>query len=631
MQGGVAVARRVATPGLALVVALMTWRDVNFRPVDSLDPSWQAALHMVAHRGMDALVFTYGPLGFVAQGVGYYPWTVALSSAYLCGVGMVLGAALISVLRRTIGLPAAAVVAFVLVSATRDLGVTYQVVVAVVVAAFGLLRGDHSVQAERILVVAGGVVAGTHVLVKFNAGVTVLGVGAVTALLVGRRGWRSEATFLGTAVGSLVAGWVATGNGLGRLVGFLERSVQVASGYSQAMGIEADGRGGYATVAALVTVLLVALGWAASRGWPRDRRLGLAATGALSFYAAFKLGFVRHDSHDVSFFGEALVVGTALAAGAASRAGAPTVGAWPWIRRAVAVVATIALLVPLLSASKLKIPRILDPSPALARVGDDLPVLASKASMDRAIARGRTNLVGRYYKLSPAILGALRGHTVHVHPWEAGIAWAYPDIRWRPLPVFQEYTAYTADLDRLNADFLSGPRAPERILTQELSIDRRNVDWESPAAMVAIACHYREVVAEVKWQVLERVPTRCGPALPLAVVKASVGDTVPVPETPGREVLVIARISGLDNSVFYGLRSALWRAPEVHVTLNGRRRYRIVPGTAPNGLVVRAPDRLGFSQPFKLESATFLRVSQQEGIGLSSHLSIEFDVIPVLN
>ena len=97
-------------------------------------------------------------------------------------------------------------------------------------------------------------------------------------------------------------------------------------------------------------------------------------------------------------------------------------------------------------ASKLKIPRILDPSPALARVGDDLPVLASKGSMDRAIARGRANLVGRYYHLSPAILGALRGHTVHVHPWEAGIAWAYPDIRWRPLPVFQEYTAYTAEL-----------------------------------------------------------------------------------------------------------------------------------------------------------------------------------------
>jgi hypothetical protein len=46
---------------------------------------------------------------------------------------------------------------------------------------------------------------------------------------------------------------------------------------------------------------------------------------------------------------------------------------------------------------------------------------------------------------------------------------------------------------------------------------------------------------------------------------------------------------------------------------------------------VRSPDRLGFSQPFKPESATFLRVSQQEGFGLTSHLSIEFVVIPVLN
>jgi hypothetical protein len=627
VQGGVAVARRAATPVLALLVGFMTWRDVNFLPVDSLDPSWQAALHMAAHRHMDALIFTYGPLGFVGQSVGYYPWTTLLSAIYVCGVSMALAAALISALRRTIGLPAAAVAAYLLVAASRDLGVTDQVVVAVVVAVFGLLRGDHGARAQRVLVVAGGLVAGTHLLVKFNAGVTVFGVGAATAWFVGRRGWRSEVTFLGTAVGSMVAGWLLTGNGLGQLVGFLARSGQVASGYSQAMGIEGEGRGGYYVFAAAVTVILGGLAWVGSRSWKRDARLALAAAGALWLFAGFKLGFVRHDSHDVSFFGEALIVGAALAAGAAAGTG----DVWTWVRRGVAVACTIVLLVGLLSSSGHDIAEIANPLPALGRAGDDLPILSSRASMDRAIRKGRANLVARYYKLSPAILGALRGHTVHIHPWEAGIAWAYPDIRWRPLPVFQEYTAYTADLDHLNADFLSGPRAPERILTQEISIDRRNVDWESPAATVALVCHYRQVVAEVQWQVLERVPNRCGPAQTLDVVKASVGDTVPVPETPGRQVLVVARISGLDHSVFYGLRSALWRAPEVYVSLNGRRRFRIVPGTAPDGLIVRAPDRLGFSQPFNPESSTFVRVNQQEGFGLSSHLSIEFVAIPVLN
>ncbi len=621
------MARRAAAPGLALLVAFMTWRDINFRPVDSLDPSWQAALHMAAHRHLDPLVFTYGPLGFVAQGVGYYPWTTFLSAVYICAVTTALAAALLSALRRTIGLPAAAVAAFVLVSAIRALGVTDMVVVAVVVTAFGLLRGDQSERAQRVLVVAGGAVAGVHLLVKFNTGVTAFAVGATAAWFVGRRGWRSEATFIATALGSLVAGWILSGNGLGQLVGFFARSAQIASGYSASMGIETMGRGSYYAFAAVVAAVLVALAWGVSRGWPRDSRLALGLVGVIWFYGAFKLGFVRHDGHDIAFFGETLAVGATLAAGTA----AGGTGAWRWVRKVMGVAGTVVLLVALLAVSDLDIPTIVNPLPGLARAGADLPILASRASMDREMAKSRSNLARRYYKLSPAILGALRGRTVHVHPWEAGIAWAYPEMRWRPLPVFQEYSAYTAELDQLNADFLNGPRAPERILTQELSIDRRNVDWESPAAMVAMVCRYRQVVAEAKWQVLERVPNRCGPSQTLAVVKAQVGDNVKVPETPGREVLVLAKISGLDNSILYGLRSTLWRAPEVYVSLNGPRRYRIVPGTAANGLIVRSPDRLGFSQPFKTESATFLRVNQQEGFGLTSHLSIEFVVIPVLN
>jgi hypothetical protein len=628
VQGGVAGARRAAAPALGLLVALLTWRDVNFRPVDSLDPSWQAALHMVAHRHMHALIFTYGPLGFLGQGVGYYRWTVVLAALYLVTVTAALATALIAVLRRDVGLPAAAVAAFVLVSATRDLGVTDQVVVAVTIAAFGVLRGDHSERAERILVAVAGVVAGTHLLVKFNVGVTVALVGAVVAWSAGRRGWRSEATFAGAALGSLLAGWVLTGNGLTGLAPFLSRSMQVASGYSEAMGIEANGRGGYLALAGGVSVLLLVLGWAATRGWPAARRRALAAGGVLWLYAAFKLGFVRHDSHDVVFFGEALVIG-AVFAGAAARRPSPTV-VWTWIRRGLAGAGTVVLLVALLVTSKLAVPTILNPGPALGRLGGDLPVLVSPGAAAREIAKGRANLQRRYYALSPAVLAALRGHTVHIHPWEAGIAWAYPEIRWRPLPVFQEYTAYTADLDHLNADYLSGPNAPERILTQEISIDIRNPDWESPAAVVAIACHYRQLVTEPKWQVLERVPNRCGAPTTLAVVHARTGDNIAVPDTPGKDVLVVARISGLDHSLFYRLRSTLWRAAQVHVSLNGRRRWRVVPGTAPDGLLVRAPmERLGFSQPFAPESATFLRVTQPDGFGLSSHLSIEFVAVPV--
>ena len=640
------MARRLSTPLVGLLLALLTWREVNFTPVDSLDPSWQAALHMAAHFGLpfEGLVFTYGPLGFLAQPVAHYPTTILLSSFYVFGVGLAACAALVSVLRRSIGLPAAGVATFLLVAAARDLGVIDVVVVAVVVAAFGLLRGDHAARTEEILVVAGGVVAGIHLLVKFNTGVTVLVVGAATAWVVGRRPWRSGAMYLGAALASLVAGWLLTANSIADLVPFFGRSMQVASGYSEAMAIEAEGRGIFYPVAGVVAAIVAALGWWASRGWVTSRRVAMGMAGVLWLFAAFKLGFVRHDRHDIAYFAEAMLVGAVLASAVfastelASTELASTVLAGSvavslaGLRKAVPAVAFVGLVVAYAMATGPDAAAIVNPGPEVARAAEDIFVLATEASRERAIARGRANLRSRYYHLPPLILNALRGHTVHIRPWEAGIAWAYPEIRWRPVPVFQEYTAYTAELDELNASFLRGPRAPERILAEEKTVDIRNPDWESPATVVAILCHYRQLVADDHWQVLERVPDRCGPARTLAVVRAEVGDTVPIPDMSGREALLVARVTGLDHSLLYRLRSTLWRTPETYVILQGRRRSRLVPGTAPNGLIVRTPDdKLGFSQPFATESAHYLRVEQDTGVGLSSRLTIEFAIIPVLN
>jgi hypothetical protein len=620
------VVHRASTPVLGVLLAFLTWRHTNFLPVDSLDPSWQAALHMAAHDRVpfNRIVFTFGPLGFLAQPEGFYASTMVLSALYVFTVQASLCAALVSVLRRTIGLPVAVIATFLLVALGHTLGVINAVVVAVFVTAFGLLRGDHSVRTQRVLVAAGGVVAGTHLLIKLNTGVTVFIVGAVTALFVERRAWQPGAIFLVTAVGSLVTGWLVTGNGLSDLAAFFDRSWQVASGYSEAMTVETGARVIFYPAAAVVIAGVVALAWRASRTWPAHRRIGLVLAGGMWLFAAFKLGFVRHDSHDVEFFGQVLLVGGVLA-------GAVAVPAARWWN-GVPALATVAFLTAHFMASGAHALSGIDPVGELARAGEDISVLSSPASRARAVQRARTNLRSRYYHLTPSIVSVLRGHTIHIRPWETGIAWAYPEFRWQPVPVFQEYSAYTAGLDGIDAAFLRSPDAPERILTQPLAIDIRNPDWESPAAMVAIVCHYRELLADHPWQVLGRVANRCGSERSLGVVKARVGETVSVPETGNRNELVVARIEGLDYSMIYGLRSTLWRAPEVHVRLDGGRRNRLVPGTARNGLIVRAPrDRLGFSQPFAPDSANLLRVERESGLGLNEDLTIEFVAIPVLN
>ena len=89
-------------------------------------------------------------------------------------------------------------------------------------------------------------------------------------------------------------------------------------------------------------------------------------------------------------------------------------------------------------------------------------------------------------------LAAVAGQTVHIDQWQTVAAFAYPEMRWSPLPVFQSYSAYTTALDEINADRLRRAAAPTRILRERFddldgtpyAVDRRFVWFEIPAAML---------------------------------------------------------------------------------------------------------------------------------------------------
>jgi hypothetical protein len=90
-----------------------------------------------------------------------------------------------------------------------------------------------------------------------------------------------------------------------------------------------------------------------------------------------------------------------------------------------------------------------------------------------------------------------------------------------PLPVFQEYNAYTKTLDRVNADALGSRSGPERILHENTqlvdpsyptaTIDNRYPTWDPPEKSLAMLCNYVPLQTTARWQVLGRVPDRCGP------------------------------------------------------------------------------------------------------------------------
>jgi hypothetical protein len=231
--------------------------------------------------------------------------------------------------------------------------------------------------------------------------------------------------------------------------------------------------------------------------------------------------------------------------------------------------------------------------------------LFSPGRRDTLIGFGRAAMESSY-GLAPRGLAALRGHTVAVEPWEIGAAWAYR-LDWHPLPVFQNYSAYTPALDRLNAEAVEDPDGPERILRHNTlvvqpefpsaDLDDRFLGWDPPEQARAVLCNFAPLWADERWQVLARVPDRCGPERELGTASAAAGEAVRVP-APGPGKVVFARIDGADVSGLERVQTFLFHAASRQAVVNGETRYRLVPETAGDGLLLRAAPGIVEPGPF---------------------------------
>jgi hypothetical protein len=239
------------------------------------------------------------------------------------------------------------------------------------------------------------------------------------------------------------------------------------------------------------------------------------------------------------------------------------------------------------------------------------------------------------YRLDGPTRGALEGHTVAVEPWEAGVAWAY-ELEWDPLPVFQNYSAYTSELDRLNAAAVESPDGPERILRENQllvlpefptpDLDGRYPGWDPPEQARAVLCNFAPLHTTERWQVLGRVPDRCGPPRPIGSVQSRYGEVVAVP-APGAGEVVFARIQGAGVGGLELLTSLILHARVRQVVVNGSRTYRLLPETAGDGLLLRADPRLTAT-----EGPTFSPVPQARTLelgGAGGKLRYEFFAMSV--
>jgi hypothetical protein len=372
--------------------------------------------------------------------------------------------------------------------------------------------------------------------------------------------------------------WLAAGQSLGDLPGWLRGSWRLASGYQEAMAIErTDSAVGYVLA---VLVALVA-GTAAVRLARRDRGLvalgvGLLVLAALEF--GFKHGFTRHDAgHEPSFF----IIGGFLLVGLARYA-----------RRPVAVLVAAGLTLAVVPSG---IERF-DPFAARDRWRASAEAALNDGYRRDLLANAKREARARY-AIPPALVAETVGHPVSVDPWEATAAWAY-SMEWRPVPVFQSYSAYTAELDEMNARAIAAAPADQVVLREDREIlDDRNARWETPRYLLALACDYTPGARDGRWSLLRHGPDRCAEPRTAGSREVRAGEAVDVPAAGPGEI-VVARFTPRPDDVLSTVGNALLKDwSPLHATVDGQR-FRLPEALAGGPLMVSVPAELGWAPPF---------------------------------
>jgi hypothetical protein len=579
-----------------LIVALLGWRVGMNQPGPGLDPSWNAGLAMGVDQGLHwgrDVVFTYGPLGFLQTQLVWFSDQTVLSFLYSGLIYVVFCIGLVWALRRRLPLLLACLGAFVVVAVLPLLELS---LLSALLASARLLEpgAEHTPRQLNGFVLAAAAFAAPAALIKLSTG-PLVAVVLLLALIGARAGARRIVAYVVLLAALLAVLWAATGQSFGDVPTFVGGTLQVSGGYSSAMLRSTDvaaWKVTAATIAAMaLTIALVLAAWRAEyrdRGarWTTTLAVGLAA------FAIYKEGIVRVDAgHLTVLFANACVLWIVVGFRVGRR--------W-WVPATAVVVFAISLpLRPAGTADNLNFVS------NVRFAVDQARSLVSPGRREATMESGRSGMQGTY-ALTPAALRALRGHSVAVEPWEIAAAWAYR-LDWKPLPVFQNYSAYTADLDRRNSELVEDPDGPERLLQENQQVvdsefptadlDDRFAGWDPPEQARAVLCNFVPMVGDERWQVLGRVPDRCGAPRQVGTAEAAAGEPVDVP-APGRGEVVFVRIDGAGVSGLESLQTFLFHAASRHATVNGSTRYRLVPETAGDGLLLRAAPGIVRPGPF---------------------------------
>jgi hypothetical protein len=603
---------------LVVGVFFLSWQTVTLQPSLGLDYSWTAGLAMAAHSGIsfgNHLVFTLGPLGFISTNPIWYADSGELAFLYLIALRIGLAAAVYAAARRSYGAFWGFVITILVATVIEANGLTSVVSIVWLIAATLIIERPPGVRASTAVAAAGGGLAAFELLIKVSVGGELSAMVAVLALTMAGSWRRYIAASVSAFIVVLLLGWMVSGQSIGVLPDYIHNAARIVSGYSSAMVDDQSAIRWQYPVALIAFLLGLAGALYTTRNATSRQRIGVAGLWVVFAFFEFKEAFQRHDAaHGATYF-------TALLG---------AVVAYRFLRgnRMIGLGMLGVMLAFAVSAQNQTWSSMIDPFGDAETAFTQIKQVFDTSERNRTIAAGRA-VITSAIPLDAKTLALLHDKTVAVAPFEAVLAWAY-HLSWTPLPVFQSYATYTTGLDQLNANAAASAEAPERILLLAgADIDGRIPQFDEPLTERTILCRYQELHTAMWWDVLARGPNRCGPPVAMSTVKAAWGQEVPVPSPPNEHTLITVRIGGVQVGGLERLRAFLYKARERFILIGGVA-HRLVPGTAGDGLVLRAPAGADFSPPFSVAPNVASIAVKLEGSQPSGQpITYSFYAVPV--
>ena len=569
------VVRCIATAAV-IAAALLTF-PFEALPLGApgIDSGWQWVVNTASQHGWvfgRDVVFTYGPLGWLAtpQDVGRH---LVLANAFRIALQALLTVcALWFLARYRRPIP---ILAFTLLwTVAGSVGLRFEGLVVLVVA---LMMVTSLKMGRNWPVAAAALIAGIVLFVKTSLGistVTTIAIGA--ALIWKRRGFKAPAiaatVFVGTA--GILTGVLFPSFSVVRT--WISLALEVVDGYAAAASII----GPQLPLITGVILLLGCLGGAAliSRRVPE---FGLTAVILMpSLLITFRLAFVRQDGHQYLF------VPFVIALLAIAALGAP--------RRVALGLCVTGLMTVVIGTTFGALPFGPSDLPKTLVFGHRGPANITRLlQMDHTrktlAERSHANLEDLILPSEWTQMLQSTAHGMTVIPWELMYAPAN-NLPFQPLRSMQLYSAYTPVLDRLTAQGLSGPGAPDFVLDDFAPVGKRRALLDAPATWRALYLHYRLIrfdpdrsllLLEHRPQPLPHTWRDQGKA---ALEIGGPGISVPASPHP-----VFAEIDASLN-LFGRLNKSFFRVPLLMAVFHrpdGTASWaRLIPATAPGGILV---------------------------------------------